>query len=36
VLRATNDAFAGRVRPMGREFETPDLLLKGMLQIFCM
>jgi len=22
-LRAANDAFAGRMRPAGREFETP-------------
>jgi len=25
VSRAANDAFAGRMRPAGREFETPGL-----------
>jgi len=26
VSRAANDAFAGRMRPEGREFETPGLV----------
>jgi len=25
VSRVANDAFAGRMRPAGREFETPEL-----------
>jgi len=35
VSRAVNNAFAGRMWPAGREFETPGLVLLHLLPLPC-